>query len=199
MVLFIEDNMGKISIHKLCFIYILLLTTGCATVVDSVTSSPISSDTKKRSLGAWIDDQAIETMVEVNIKKADQFLRQSRVKAVSFNGMVLLVGQVMNEKLKDIAGVTAQELDRVNKVYNQIEIKPNITLKQQSNDSWITTKVKSMLLKNKEIGSTKIKVITEDATVYLLGLVTRVEANRAIAIAREITGVRKVINLLEYR
>lgn len=192
--------MRKIARYKLYFFsIILLLTTGCATILDSVTSAPLSSDTKKRSLGTWIDDQGIETMVEVNIKKADQFLRQSRIKAVSFNGMVLLVGQVMNEKLKDIAGVTAQELDRVNKVYNQIEVKPNIALKQQSQDSWITTKVKSMLLKNKEVGSTKIKVITEDSTVYLLGLVTRVEANRAIAIAREVSGVKKVVNLLEYR
>ncbi|WP_299733059.1 BON domain-containing protein [uncultured Endozoicomonas sp.] len=177
---------------------VLALLGGCAVLVDSVNEEPVNIDHTKRTWGAWVDDQTIETVTAVNINKADPELRTSRVKVVSFNGTVLLVGQVPSERLRLLAGTTAQNTETVRKVYNELTVGKNADIIDQSNDSWLTTKIKTSMVTNESINADQIKVNTEKGTVYLLGLVTPQMAHEAVTLAANTYGVKKVVKVFEY-
>ena len=177
---------------------LLALLSGCTTLVDSVNDEPIKIDNNKRTWGSWMDDQTIETVTAVNINKADPALRESRVKVISFNSIVLLIGQVPNEKLKKLAGQTTRNVLKVRQVYNELKIAPNANILTQSNDSWLSTKIKTSMVTNKAVIADRIKVNTEQGTVYLMGLVTPKMAQEAVSIAANTRGVSKVVKVFEY-
>ena len=177
---------------------LLALISGCAALVDSVNEEPVHIDNSKRTWGSWMDDQTIETVTTVNINKADPALRKARVKVISFNGTVLLIGQVPNENLKRVAGQTAQNVEKVRQVYNELEVGPNADILQQSNDSWLTTKIKTAMVTDKAVVADRIKINTELGTVYLMGLVTPKVAQEAVSIAANTYGVARVVKVFEY-
>ena len=176
----------------------LMLLNGCATLVDSVNQEPIAINEGERTWGSWLDDQTVETVTTVNIKKADPALRSARVKVISFNGIVLLIGQVPSQQLKELASNTAQNVAKVRQVYNELEIGPNADLMTQSNDSWLTGKIKTAMLANDAVTGDKIKINTEQGTVFLMGLVTPEMAEEAASIAANTRGVSRVIKVFEY-
>ena len=188
----------KSSLMSTLLIAVLMLLNGCATLVDSVNQEPIAINEGERTWGSWLDDQTVETVTTVNIKKADPALRSARVKVISFNGIVLLVGQVPNQQLKELASHTAQNVAKVRQVYNELEIGPNADLMTQSNDSWLTGKIKTAMLANDAVTGDKIKINTEQGTVFLMGLVTPEMAEEAASIAANTRGVSRVIKVFEY-
>ena len=84
------------------------------------------------------------------------------------------------------------------KIHNQIRVGNPTSFTTRSNDTWITTKVKGRMLNEKALDVTRIKVVTENGEVFLLGLVDRTQADLAVEIARNTAGVRKVIKMFEY-
>nr|MDT0253255.1 BON domain-containing protein [Endozoicomonas sp.] len=177
---------------------LLTLLSGCAALVDSVNEEPLNIDNSQRTWGSWMDDQTIETITAVNINKADPALRESRVKVISFNGIVLLIGQVPDEGLKNLAGDTAQNVEKVRQVYNELEIGPNADVLVQSNDSWLTTKIKTSMVTNEAVVADRIKIVTEQGTVYLMGLASPRMAQEAVSIAANTHGVQRVVKVFEY-
>ena len=185
-------------LRTLLLVGVLALLSGCAVLVDSVNEEPVNIDHTKRTWGAWIDDQSIETVTAVNINKADPSLRTSRVKVISFNGLVLLIGQVPNQKLKSLAGSTAQQTEKARKVYNELSIGKNADIIDQSNDSWLTTKIKTSMVTRETINADQIKVNTEQGTVYLMGIVEPQMAHEAVTLAANTYGVKRVVKVFEY-
>ncbi len=62
-------------------------------------------------------------------------------------------------------------------------------------DSWITTKVKSQMVANKEVKAHNINVDTSQGVVTLTGTAENwQESNKAAEIARDIKGVKSVEN-----
>ena len=68
----------------------------------------------------------------------------------------------------------------------------------RTNDTWLTTKVKTALLVDDEAESIRVKVVTANSTVYLMGLLTREEAEAAVTRAREVFGIQKIVKVFEY-
>ena len=176
----------------------LLLAGGCTTIVESVNKDPVTLDDNERTWGSWMDDQTIETVASVNINKAAPELKAARVKVISFNGIVLLIGQVPTQDLKDLASSTVNKITKVRKVHNELDVAEPIDLLVQSNDSWLTTKIKTALATSKELNAEQIKVNTEKGAVYLMGLVSPQSARAAVDIARDTYGVQKVVKVFEY-
>jgi osmotically-inducible protein OsmY len=183
---------------RLSLIALLLASVGCATIVDATTDGPIQLDPGKRTFGTVIDDEKLETVALVNIRKADPWLDQSNIDVVSFNGIILLTGQTPTKELRTKAGDTVKIIHGVRQVFNEIQVQGQTSFIARSNDTWLTTKVKTVLLSNKSIDSGRIKVVTEDGVVYLLGLLTQEEANRAAQVVSTIGGVQKVVKAIEY-
>jgi len=141
-------------------------------------------------------DQRIEVVASNRI--GDALAGQGHVNITSYNYMVLLTGEVPSAQVKANTERIASEVPQVKTVINELQIAGASSMASRSNDSYITSKVKSNLLGADKVGPTSIKVVTEAGVVYLLGLVTREEADAATEIARGTGGVQKVVRVFEY-
>lgn len=174
------------------------ILNGCTAILSETNDKPIESDPGSRSLGGVIDDQSIETTATVNIRKTDPNLEHANVVVTSYNGIVLLCGQVPNEELRNTAAQTAALVKNVRAVHNELTVGENTGFAARSSDTLITTKIKSKLLAAANIKDSRVKVVTENGGVFLMGLVTRAEGDIAGKIAQDTGGVQKVVRLFEY-
>lgn len=180
----------------LCGVMVSMLN-GCARVIHATTSDPLQISTNQRSLGTKLNDDKLETYARVNLLKADPAFEDARVNIDSFNGFVLLTGQVPSEQLRQLAGSTVGAINSVRQVHNELQIGPQARFGSQSLDAWITTKIKSRLVAS-SIQSRRVHIITEAQTVFLMGLVSRHEADRIAEVARTSDGVKQVVKVFEY-
>lgn len=182
-------------------LFLLVLTmifSGCARLIDATTSEPIYVHPGKRTTGARIDDRNIETIALVNMLKAHPGLADARLIVNSHNGVVLLTGQVATHELRQIASDTVNKISTVRQLHNELQVGPYVPVSTRTYDTWLTTKIKSKLIANDEIDQGRIRVITEDKTVFLMGMVSRREAEVVTDIARTTSGVKKVVRVFEY-
>ncbi|MNZ56345.1 Osmotically-inducible protein Y precursor [compost metagenome] len=172
---------------------------GCSSFLSATRDKPINDDRGTRTIGSKIDDSLIETKVAVNVAKADADLdRNSNVVAVSYNGVVLLAGQTPRADLKNKAEQAARSVQKVKTVHNELQILQPSSLAARSNDTWLTTKIKSQMLADANVPSSRIKVVTENGIVYMLGLVTKKEGDLATQVVQSVDGVQKIVRLFEY-
>lgn len=168
---------------------------GCVAAVIGGGAVAAKVATDPRTTGTQIDDETLEFKVENAVEKDAQIKAEGRVNAVSYNGRVLLIGQVPNSDVKDTATALAKGVEGVNEVYNELTVSPKISFAQISKDSWLTTQVKSKMFVDGRVKATDVKVISENGEVFLLGNVTQSQANAAADIASKISGVKKVIKI----
>ncbi|MEZ0316596.1 MAG: BON domain-containing protein [Methylophilaceae bacterium] len=170
---------------------------GCFPVVAGgmVAGGAMAAD--RRSSGTYIDDQSIELKVGKNI--VDNIGSANiHVNVTSYNRSVLLTGEVIDAAAKAKAETVAKSIENVKNVTNELVIDENSKLTERNNDTYITTKVKSRMIKENKFPANYVKVVTEISTVYLMGLVTHKEADDAVEIARGTDGVQKVVKVFEY-
>ena len=178
----------------LAFIFCL---SACATVLDATSDKPIQPDPGKRTFGTYLDDEKLESVITVNLRKAGRGLENAHINVFCFNGVVLLTGEVPSQELRQLAADTARNISTVRQVHNELLIQSNSTFFSRTNDNWIASKIRSKVLLE-EIESDRVKVIVENRVVYLMGLLTREEAQTISEMAAEITGVDKVVRVFEY-
>lgn len=176
----------------------LLSCYGCSSLVAAARTSPIQDNYGKRSLGNFIDDSLIETKIKANLKLTDQRLGEAHISVVSFNGAVLLIGQVPSQNLKALAGDVANKLRGVSRTHNELVAAGPLSVPARMNDAWLTTKVKTKLLITRNVKANRVKVVTENGVVYLLGLVSRDLGDRIVAAVRNTFGVQKIVRIFEY-
>lgn len=179
-------------------ILIVSVLQGCAAVAVVAVTTGASMATDRRSIGNQIDDQSIEVEAYNELTKNKSLNDNTNLHIVSLNGSVLIVGQAPNTYLKDQAIKIINNINGVVRVHNQIRIGNSISLTTQTNDIWLTSKVKSALFSSDKVKANTIKVITENAEVFLMGLVTQKEADIAVNITRNISGVNRVYKAFEY-
>ena len=150
------------------------------------------------SVGEAFDDSRNESLARKRIQDASPELAEANISVTSFAGILLLTGQVSSADLIPIASAQVEPLRNVRKVYNELTAAGKTSLLSRTNDRWLTTKVKSALSAAESSDTTRIKVVTENAVVYLMGLLTRAEADAAAYITRDIQGVQKVVKIFEY-
>lgn len=184
---------------RLMTLALVLTLAGCSTIVSKATGDrPVGTDKTERSFGRFIDDELIETYVGANLLKADPGYETANISVISFNGIVLLVGQVRSETLRNEATVLANQVRNVKRVHNELTVSGPISLPARTNDSWLKTKIKSAMLTNKGINPLEVKVVVENGIVYLMGLVGKPQADLAVTIARQTYGVQKIVKVFEY-
>ena len=180
------------------FLLILSVLQGCAAVAVVAVTTGASMATDRRSIGNQIDDQSIEIEAYNEITKNKSLNENTNLHIISVNGSVLIIGQAPNTYLRDQAIKIINDLDGIVRIHNQIRIGNLTSITTQTNDVWLTSKVKSALLSSDKVNGRAIKVITENAEVFLMGLVTKKEADAAINITRNISGVNRVFKAFEY-
>ncbi|MDN6313965.1 MAG: BON domain-containing protein [Halomonas sp.] len=171
----------------------LLLLGGCATNSATNQSHYGQRTNDVQAIDATIEDQVAKALVH-----ADARLGDARIRPHSFNGAVLLVGQVPSEELRDKAGQVAGQLRGVETVHNELSVAARLPTSQRLTDTWLTTNVIGQLATNDHIDSSKLKVTTENASVYLMGIVSRQEAERIVAAVSSVAGVQRIVKVFEY-
>lgn len=182
---------------RACAVALVLGTlSGCgALVLGGAAAGSASVATDRRTAGAQLDDQTIEIKVSNNM--TDLFGDKARVSAMSYDGWVLLTGDVPTEQDKQRAEATVSKIEKVRKVINALRVGPITPLSVRTNDTWITSKVKANLIDTKGVPSRTIDITTNRGIVYMMGKVTDEEAQRAAIVASSVSGVNKVVKLFE--
>lgn len=166
-----------------------------AVIVGGVAAGVLMA-ADRRQTEVMFSDQRIEFNAGSRIN--DALKGEGHINVTSYNYTVLLTGEVPTAQAKADAEKAALEVQNVKTVVNELQIAGTSSTASRSNDAYITSKVKSNFLGNEKFKPTDIKVVTEAGVVYLLGLVTRDEADAATEIARGTGGVQKVVRVFEY-
>jgi len=185
---------------RILFISILCLSlSGCVGVFLAGVATGGAAVYDHRNIQQIAADQSLTHQIE-NYITTDLRFNQSNIVVASFNGTVLLTGQADDPSLRHAAEKIAWGIEspKAKRVYDEIKISAPSSMLVRSSDSWITTKIKTDMLATKNLKSGQIKVVTEDGNVYLMGIVTRRQANIAVHVARQISGVQRVVKLFEY-
>jgi osmotically-inducible protein OsmY len=189
-----------VKIQRLLVAALLVMSTGCTSILVATTDeNGLQENPGVRTAGTIVEDESIETRVTVNMKTIEPAFRDAHFNVVSHNGVVLLVGQVQSDALKIRAGQIAAEASvQVRRVHNELEVAGQTTLLSRTNDSWISTKVRTQMASNKDVPSGQIRVVTENGVVYLMGMLSQAQGDRAALLARNIAGVSRVVKVFEY-
>ena len=149
-----------------------------------------------RSAGAQFDDEALENKVLLTLQKAKT---PAHVNVVSYNKVALITGEAATSEEKSNVEWLVRGTAGVKKVYNYVDVMPNSDYTVRSNDTLITSKVRSNMAVTKGLSDGKVKILTERSVVYLMGLVTKEEGRMAADIASRTAGVKNVVTLFEYQ
>jgi osmotically-inducible protein OsmY len=151
-----------------------------------------------RSTKVMFDDRDITFRSQAAIDRDVELREKAHLSVTSFNRIALLIGQAPTSELKNRAASIVKSNAKIKMLYNEVTVEKPISSITVANDTWITTKIKTILLATPDLSSTNLKVITENGVVYLLGLTTRTQANIATEKTRTAAGVKKVVKLFEY-
>lgn len=172
-------------------------TTGCAGFLIAGAATTANLVTDPRSAQQIWDDNHLELDIGGLSHKAP-YKDQLRVTAASYQGKVVLIGQAKQRAILDQFVDKVRKMKGVRELHNKVDIGEPLSFAQVSDDTWITTKVKSSLLTDSKLNGVKITVETENNVVYLFGYITHEQAKVATEITRHISGVKQVIRAFNY-
>ncbi|GMR07911.1 MAG: division/outer membrane stress-associated lipid-binding lipoprotein [Gammaproteobacteria bacterium] len=178
------------------------LLQGCTgAVVGGAAAGGAAVIHDRRSAGTIIDDQVIELKAFDRINGNAEILENTHVNVKSHNYVVLITGEAPTEKLKNDVYELIKTIPKVKRIHNELIIAAPSSYTSRTSDSWITAKVKTAMFKITDIegfDSTRVRVVTDNGSVFLMGLVKRNEADAVTELVRKISGVQRVIKVFEY-
>lgn len=172
------------------------LLAGCPAVVLTGAGVGVIAAEDRRTIATQTEDESIElkTLSRVSERVSDRV----HLNVTSYNRLVLLTGEVPNDKVRAEVERIARSVENVRSVSNELTIGPPTSLTSRANDSYVTSKVKARFVDSQKFNPIHVKVVTENQTAFLLGLVKRTEAQDAVQITRTTEGVKKVVRVFEY-
>lgn len=173
--------------------------SGCAGAVIAGGAAGASAAHDRRTVGNVVADQEIEIKA-VAARKQDPIFKGSHINVISFNGVVLLTGETPTAEVRQRMEDRVRAIEGVRRVHNEISVAAPSAFASHASDAWITTKAKASLVRVKidKFDPTRVKVHTENGTVYLMGLLTRTEADAVVEQVRQVRGVQRVVKVFEY-
>ncbi|MBI3155903.1 MAG: BON domain-containing protein [Burkholderiales bacterium] len=169
--------------------------TGCAPlVVGGAMVGGVLVATDRRTTGAQLEDQGIEIKAAARVR---ELATLGHVNVTSYNRLVLLTGEVPDADARARIEAAVAKVENVRSVVDELAIAGASSMTSRSNDALLTTKVKASLVDARDLYANAFKVVTERATVYLMGRVTEREGTRAAEVARTVPGVQKVVRVFE--
>ncbi|MDF3836403.1 BON domain-containing protein, partial [Cupriavidus basilensis] len=169
---------------------------GCFPVIAAGMASGVTVATDRRPTATQTIDRGLQLEAESTINS--RYNDQARVSVTVFNRKVLLTGEAKDNAIKQQIDQYVRGLPNAREVIDELEILSSPSFATRSEDAFITSKVKTMLVTAEGVPSNSIKVTTEKGVVYLLGVVTPAEGDRATDVARNASGVAKVVKAFDY-
>lgn len=178
----------------------LLALNGCAAplVIGGAAATGVAVAYDRRTAGTILDDERIELQVLSLVAEEQQLAQRTHLNVTSYNGIVLLTGEIEEEALGQRIAELARKVAKVREIKNELVIGPPSPAASRSRDTVLTTRVKSRLVADSNVDATAIKVVSENGTVYLMGMVNRSEAANAVEVTRRTEGVQRIVKVFEY-
>lgn len=152
----------------------------------------------RHNLQKTLNDHYITMRAYRSIYADTKQFKDTNVSVSTFNNVVLLAGQVPKPNMRNQIETIVKKIPDIHEIHNLITVSNPVSTLTQISDTWITTKIKAQLIAANEIDPSKIKVITENGTVYLIGIIPPEQAQQAVQIARTTSGVQNVIKVFSY-
>lgn len=180
---------------------VALSLSGCVALVATgmVTAASVAHD-RRSTAEVWKDNRLKLTIVDT-LNRDKQIALENNVSVISHNRIVLLVGQVRDQALRERVLGIVRSFDDVRRVIDELEVREPVGVAVRTRDATITARVKTGLLNIVDLPGfdpTRVNVTTEDGTVYLMGLVSAEEGERVAASASSLSGVLQVVKVFEY-
>lgn len=172
------------------------LLSGCFPLVATGVGAGALMASDRRTSGAYLEDEAIELKAQNRI--TTEFKDTVHVNVTSYNRSVLLTGEVPSQSAMDRVAQISRSIENVRALSNELAVMEKSSLGSRSDDLLITTKIKAQFLDSKTVPANVVKIVSERATVYLLGIVSHKEGDAAAQMASTTSGVQKVVKLFEY-
>jgi osmotically-inducible protein OsmY len=171
------------------------LLQGCGALVIGGAAATAVMVSDRRTTGTYVEDETIEWKVVDRMRNS---FAGAHVNATSYNRRVLLTGEAPTEEMKKQIEQRVRGIDNVKDVVNEIQVAGASSLASRGSDSLVTSNVKARMVNNGVFSPNHVKVLTEAGTVYMMGLVSQAEGEKAVEIARNTSGVVKVVKVFEY-
>jgi osmotically-inducible protein OsmY len=173
----------------------LNLTAGCAPLVlgSAIGGAFMASD--RRTSGTQLEDQGIEIKAASRIRET--IGDSGHANATAYNRLVLLTGEVASEADRTAVEQAVARVENVQSVVNELAVMGASSLGSRSSDVLIKGKIKASFVDARDMFSNAFKIVVERGDVYLMGLVTEREANRAAELAAGVSGVTKVVKVFQ--
>ncbi len=192
--------MKRIALKAFLAAIVIAQLQGCAPVVVGGAATGAVAAYDRRTAATVLEDQNIELKALKLGYDHPDLGKHSNISVTSYNMAVLLTGEAETREISRRFAELVSQIDRVKKVYNEVVIGPSGSLLDRTNDTYLTSKVKVALFKVKLDGfdPTRVKVVTSQGTVFLMGLLTSQEAEAVVEEVRVVAGVLRVVKLFEY-
>ena len=182
-------------IARLPAVLLAVQLAGCAQLAVKAVSTGALVAIDRRTAGAQLEDETIQ--LRAGSALGEVVGPSANISVTSYNRQVLLTGEVPEAASKQKAELAASQIENVRRVFNELGVMNASTLPQRGFDAYLTGRVRASLFDAKDLTVTAFRVVTERGTVYLMGRVTRREADRATELVRQIGGVKRVVRLFE--
>lgn len=189
------------SICALLLAFILLFLSGCAAVVVGGVAAGASAAHDRRPFGIVLADRNLQLSAYDNLNRDKELALRNNVSIIVYNGTMLLIGEVRNEALRQRAEQRVSGFEGTERLINELDVREPEGFWSRRRDSIITGHVKTALLDivdREGFDPMRVNVSTAHRIVYLMGLVSRSEAERVVQIARNVNGVERVVKVFEY-
>ncbi len=173
---------------------------GCAPLVVAGATYGAAVVYDRRSADVVLDDELIELQARDAYLKNPDISGQSQLRVTSYNHTALITGQAETAQIADRFARVVAQLPKVKEVHNEAEIGPALGLGQMGRDTLLTSRAKLAIQSINLPGfdALRVKVVTNNGVVYLMGLVTPEEGEATAEKVRRIPGVARVVKIFEY-
>ena len=175
---------------------VTVLASGCIPLVLGGAAAVVTVAEDRRSPGTFVDDEGMENQALLRVKS--RFGGQVHVNITSYNRQLLVTGEAVTEDVKRGVEEEVSTVKGIKRVFNEMSVRSLAGVIAVSNDTRLTTVVKTRFLDAGRFQANHVKVVTEASVVYLLGLVKKSEADAATQLASTTRGVVRVVRLFEY-
>jgi osmotically-inducible protein OsmY len=186
------------KITTVCLLVSALSLQGCiagAFVAGGAAGGSMAYD--KRTFTTMAEDQTITYKAERQLADNAQISTKAHIVVATFNHVVLLAGEAPTLAQKTAAENLVRSIPKVKKIYSQIIIGEPTSITTRSRDAVITANVKTRMLTTTNLKSSQFKILTENGTVYIMGISDSEESDIAATVARNSSGVKRVVKVVE--
>lgn len=191
-----KDRRGVAVVVAIGVVAASALLSGCAAIVIGGAATAVAVAEDRRTTGVFVDDENIENRALVKVKS--RFSSLVHVNITSYNRQVLISGEVVSDDVKRQIEEEVNTVPGIKRIFNELVVGPQASVLSVSNDTRLTTIVKTRFFEANRFQPNHVKVVTENGVVFLLGIVKRSEADAATQLASTTSGVARVVRLFEY-